>query len=168
MRVFCVCVQAHVCMRACVRACVCTCPHAWAFVRVCFDCVLVLHFVMGYVFQLVEIAHTWVHYNWLIPCSESGSHVPLTLLGSFLPTMYGEEYVCSLHCMSNFLSTVYQDDGKWRYSPWVKVLKHWLTCFSTVHWFFSTLFFLVIYTAAKQSQIPISRSSNFIFDSSWP
>ena len=53
----------RVCVRACVRACVCqsvcVCVRARARARarakVCFDCVLLFCFMMGYVLQLTEI-----------------------------------------------------------------------------------------------------------------
>ena len=48
----------------CVRACVCVCAymHAHAFDWVCFDYVLILCFVMGYVLQFGEITCKRIHY----------------------------------------------------------------------------------------------------------
>ena len=48
----CVCVCVRACMHACVSVCVCV------LLEVCFDCVLVLCFVL----QFGEIAHKRVHY----------------------------------------------------------------------------------------------------------
>ena len=42
------------------------CVRARALGEVCFDCVLVLCFVMGYVLQFGEIAHKRVHYYYII------------------------------------------------------------------------------------------------------
>ena len=50
----CVCVCVCVCLRSRSRACM--------LVQVCVDSVLVLCFVMGYVLQSGETAHTKVHY----------------------------------------------------------------------------------------------------------
>ena len=58
----CVCVFMSVCAFVCV--CVSTCVRAHARAEVCLDCVLVLCFVMGYVFQFGEIAHKRVHYSY--------------------------------------------------------------------------------------------------------
>ena len=60
----CVCVCVYVCMHACVsvcvRACVPACVRACVLLEVCFDCVLVLCFVL----QFGEIAHKRVHYHY--------------------------------------------------------------------------------------------------------
>ena len=56
----CACVRACVCMPACMCACMCVCVclcgwYLYAHAQVCFNCVLVLCFVTGYVLQLGEI-----------------------------------------------------------------------------------------------------------------
>ena len=53
------CVYVHVCV------CVCVCVRACTCVEVCFDCVLVLCFVMGYVLQFGKIAHRRVHFYYV-------------------------------------------------------------------------------------------------------
>ena len=65
----CVCVCVRACVRARARLCVSMCARALA--KVCFDCVLVLCFVMGYMLQFGEIADKIVHYYYCyaLPCS---------------------------------------------------------------------------------------------------
>ena len=56
------CVSACTFMRMHTHACMHACACAHELVQVCVDCVLVLCFVMEYVLQFGETAHTKVHY----------------------------------------------------------------------------------------------------------
>ena len=42
----------------------CVCVSVRGFAEVCFDCVFVMWFIMGYVFQSGEIVHLRVHYHY--------------------------------------------------------------------------------------------------------
>ena len=47
----CVCVCVCECVCVCVCVCVCDCVYACRLVEACFDCVLVICFIMGFVLQ---------------------------------------------------------------------------------------------------------------------